>query len=417
MMHVRIFLGEDAKGVFPHKLINNLFFKDKDILNKTFSLTVDDFYKRDHEKIKTMDLTKFNVGEELNKYGKNDTEITYELYKKLNEISHEMLNTDILRMLTAGMMCHYGLMINLPSECLYKFKNKHKSVIKTKLYLCDKKEMELIANSIYGGRSLPRIHHFRSVDVGKSYKHIIDYLVIFDISGMYVYIMRVHEFPYDKARYATKQELERFNALIKDNKYDELQQILPAFYICDADCQPNEYDLEPGIARHEGKRLIWDCARRTGSYNSIDIKILLRNRGHLYEIKRMLIWEKSCKIFEKWMNITLELKNKGEVEKKPAIRRFAKLSGNGVFGGTLKKDHDNTVQFINSIVDKNKFIEENELDEIIINDEDIEDAYHVFIGKKKSDETKDLTTRSRFLGLFVLSYSRMMLNDIINCIY
>ena len=36
---------------------------------------------------------------------------------------------------------------------------------------------------------------------------------------------------------------------------------------------------------------------------------------------------------------------------------------------------------------------------------------------KKTDETKDLTSRSRFLGSFILSYSRMMLDEIINCIY
>ena len=62
-------------------------------------------------------------------------------------------------------------------------------------------------------------------------------------------------------------------------------------------------------------------------------------------------------------------------------------------------------------------MENNELSQIIFNDDDISDAYHIFIGKKISDETKELTSRSRFLGSFVLSYSRMMLDDIINCIY
>ena len=49
---------------------------------------------------------------------------------------------------------------------------------------------------------------------------------------------------------------------------------------------------------------------------------------------------------------------------------------------------------------------------IITNDED-PDGYHVFIGTKKIDETKNLTSRSRFLGSFVLSYSRLMLDNII----
>ena len=61
-------------------------------------------------------------------------------------------------------------------------------------------------------------------------------------------------------------------------------------------------------------------------------------------------------------------------------------------------------------------MDENDLDRIITNDED-PDGYHVFIGTKKMDETKNLTSRSRFLGSFVLSYSRLLLDDIINAAY
>ena len=62
-------------------------------------------------------------------------------------------------------------MINLPNECLYKLKNGHKKgIIKTKLYLCDKKENDMISKSIYGGRSLPRIHYYVSADATKDYK-------------------------------------------------------------------------------------------------------------------------------------------------------------------------------------------------------------------------------------------------------
>ena len=58
-------------------------------------------------------------------------------------------------------------------------------------------------------------------------------------------------------------------------------------------------------------------------------------------------------------------------------------------------------------------MDENDLYRIISSDED-PDGYHVFIGTKKMDETKKLTSRSRFLGSFVLSYSRLMLDNIIN---
>jgi hypothetical protein len=138
---------------------------------------------------------------------------------------------------------------------------------------------------------------------------------------------------------------------------------------------------------------------------------------------KMLIWDKSAKVFEKWMNKTLEIKDEGEAMNKikpksgEALRNFGKTLGNSSYGQTIKKDQVDSIQFINGIESKNKYMDENELKEIIFNDDDLNEAYHVFIGKKIIDETKNLSTRSRFLGAFVLAYSRQMLDDIVNCIY
>ena len=78
------------------------------------------FYKRDHDKIGSIDLNNYDIRKHLFKYAINDTKITLELYRALNRLCHEYLNTYILRMLTLGMMSNYGFMLNLPSECLYK---------------------------------------------------------------------------------------------------------------------------------------------------------------------------------------------------------------------------------------------------------------------------------------------------------
>jgi len=39
---------------------------------------------------------------------------------------------------------------------------------------------------------------------------------------------------------------------------------------------------------------------------------LLKNKGDLFEIKILLMWKKSEKVFEKWMLECLKLKQKGE---------------------------------------------------------------------------------------------------------
>jgi hypothetical protein len=275
---------------------------------------------------------------------------------------------------------------------------------------------------VYGGRVIPRISSYISEDQEKNYDEINDYLGMFDISGMYVNIMKVYEFPYGESFYKTNKEIVYYNTLIKQKKYDELLKILPEFYICECDCQPNIKDLEPPIGRHENKRLLWDCKRRTDYYNSIDIKLLLRNGGDIFEIKIMLYWTHKAKIFEKWMNLTLMLKEKGNKMNEKvkgsgdALYQFGKHLGNDAYGQTIKNDHDDVIQFINNVNDQMKFMEENKLKEIITNDDD-DEGYHVFIGNKNIDESKELTSRSRFLGSFVLSYSRLMLDNIVTCVY
>ena len=45
-------------------------------------------------------------------------------------------------------------------------------------------------------------------------------------------------------------------------------------------------------------------------------------------------------------------------------------------------NHDKQIEFINNVDQQYKFMDENDLDRIITNDED-PDGYHVFIGTKK----------------------------------
>ena len=79
------YMNKDVKGIFPHKMINNLFFKDENILNKTFNLTKNDFYKRDHDKLKEANIINYCIKHLLFKCGRNGTIITLELYEALNE--------------------------------------------------------------------------------------------------------------------------------------------------------------------------------------------------------------------------------------------------------------------------------------------------------------------------------------------
>ncbi len=108
-------------------------------------------------------------------------------------------------------------------------------------------------------------------------------------------------------------------------------------------------------------------------------------------------------------------KNRVEKGTGEALRSFGKCLGNSSYGQQIKKDHHETIQFINSVEEQSKFLTNHKIKDIVTNDE--EDGYHIFIGDKYVDETKELTSRCIFEGSFGLAYSHQMIDDIINTIY
>ena len=55
------YLGKQVKGIFPHKLINNIFFKYKNILNIDLDLKTEHLYNRDHDALKGYELSNYKV--------------------------------------------------------------------------------------------------------------------------------------------------------------------------------------------------------------------------------------------------------------------------------------------------------------------------------------------------------------------
>ena len=64
------------------------------------------------------------------------------------------------------------------------------------------------------------------------------------------------------------------------------------------------------------------------------------------------------------------------------LYNFVKLLANAAIGQTLMANHNEQIEFNNNVDQQYKFMDENDLDRIITNDED-PDGYHVFIGTKK----------------------------------
>ena len=71
-----------------------------------------------------------------------------------------------------------------------------------------------------------------------------------------------------------------------------------------------------------------------------------------------------------------------------ALYNFGKLLANAALGQTLMANRDEQIEIINNADQQYKFMDENDLDRIITDDED-PDVYHVFIGTKKCMKQKN----------------------------
>ena len=71
-----------------------------------------------------------------------------------------------------------------------------------------------------------------------------------------------------------------------------------------------------------------------------------------------------------------------------ALYNFGKLLANSAYGQTLMANHDEQIEFINNVDQQYIFMEENELDRIVTDDED-PDVSHVFAGTEKCMKQKN----------------------------
>ena len=81
--------------------------------------------------------------DEVIKYADNDTKVLPILYKCMDQLTKEVLGSNVTSFLTAGSMAWYGFVSNLPEECTEVRRNEHSNkisqqIINTKLYKCEK---------------------------------------------------------------------------------------------------------------------------------------------------------------------------------------------------------------------------------------------------------------------------------------
>ena len=404
---------EQGKTPFPHRLMN---LKPYIWLEKEVVLEEEHFYENDklvikeQVKNKEINLSKYPLSDKLKEYCKNDVELLIEIYRGLDKYLREILEIDVFQFLTANMISHHGFMKNIPASVI-KCKNKTKTVTHLPRYTFQQ-EM-YIREAIIGGKAYPRIKIFKS-------KNEEDYYVYLDISGMYVSIMKQNLFPLQCPHWATKLELEKILQIVKkpgleklDNGYlwnQEWEKMPFCILDCEVKLHPNE--LEPPVGYKKNGKIIWDIKPRRQKYSNIAIELILKNGGEITHIYSGIIWnDEKDYLFQNWMNKTLELKNKGEQTNNNSLRVLGKLLGNSTYGGMLKHDNHMDIQLIRNSNDKDLFLMDHNFDYI----NQIKDDLY-YIGGSLKDNSNYLSKSPIHLGVFILDYSKKLLDEIIQTI-
>lgn len=412
------FCGSRLKGVFPHKWVNTngprAILENKGI---AIQLDWDDFYESQQDEVRLaisqgdIHMNCFRIYKELIDYGKKDVIILQQLYDKVNDLTQELFSCNIFDFITASSLSFYGFMRHAPPRMRIRSSPKK---IRLDLMKLTRTEETFVRDAIYGGRTLPRIHEWISRDIDKQYSEIEDYYVYLDISGMYVSAMRENHFPYGIHQWliyeSDTQQLENIRLKLNTGKYT-LKNI--PMFIARVSIEFNQNDLEPSSpyrlkARDNAHQtnLIWGVQNQQEvTYSSVLLYQLCLRGAKVGRIHKCMIWGKKCKMFEKWMDFTLQVKNAGG----SATRKFGKILGNATYGSMMKHDHSEVVR----IVETNK-----QLEDFHKNYEwtDLIPTLRKFIIKGKPlNETSDekLCSRPIFLSAFILDYTKCMVDDFV----
>jgi ATP-dependent DNA helicase PIF1 len=415
------FLGKMTKDYFPHDWVTL-----KRLQNLTPSTLVNvpitDFPSKTRRDVlkSGMDIKQFHFDKVLHTYGKKDVDVLVAIYKSVEVLSQEILLTSILRFSTTSKMTWYGFLRYIPSHQLQqRAHGKNDRTLRvTKIYRMTRNEDNDVTQSVFGGKVFPRFTDWKSSQYKDNYECIFDAYVDLDVKSMYVSIMMEKDFPYGLHQFhdANSDRVAQMNISIRQG-HERMHPERNKFFIAYVDCQPHPMEMEPCIGRKEvdknGKqkgRLIWDNKRRTGWYTNIDLWLLMKNEGKIHKVFKMYEWPEKSKLFSKWITKTFKGKEEAAKAGLKAKKSFYKTLGNACYGSSLQRVFDDIVRHVVTPEDLQDFHYKYDFEETVNFDEVLRDKHRMLIlkGKNKVNPDFEYTERPRFLGAFILSYTRVL---------
>jgi hypothetical protein len=405
----------DAKTHFPHKFIKS--WEDLEYIGVEPGA---EYHWKAPENWNYVTTPTWNLKETCLKYLEKDIRGTIFVFNKLQETCFQALHVDIKEFITASHMS-FDVWTNLVSNAS-KETNRFNPLENRKeifeLYFPTAEQEDVFRQAIYGGRTYNTSRDYESVYYQRlvngekiPYDDIDDWMDVFDVVSLYASAMLFNKYPCGLAQNSTEEELAIVSSLTDQHDYDEIPLgIYKVKYIT------NKKLIIPALPRKTFRReangsiisqgLIWDLEDSEGYYTTVDI-IEARKQGYEFEFLAGIQWPEKGAIFEKYIELALELKCKGEEEGNETLRSLGKLLCNALYGKMLQRPILESSALVKDSADLEKFLATNNLTDIIfLNDKD--DRLLV-VGEECQRELK--IRKPSYIGAFVLSYSRKIMHN------
>ena len=422
--------GDDAeamsKGCFPHFYFARVGKGTVDILSDSpVVLELSDFgmegsahRMKAEKKIKAgeMKLEEYYIRKEMKHYGPLDVKVLIEVYRQVDNVCLDVLNTSVVHFVSASALAWHAGLRFIPSTYCF-ISNQRQKV--TQFFCLNYGEETIVRQSVKGGKVFPRITNWETGDKELEYDKIEDYFVYLDFSGMYVRVMKHYQFPYGRHEKVTPELSEKLMNFFNGDRsvWASWWTVPLCILTVTASLHPDEVEpcvparVWPGADSSDrvGKSIEWKNGRRKDCYTIIDIYLIVRNEGKIHSVHDGIVWPERGRLFEKWMEKTVKEKSAAEVSGKKALRQWWKLLGNSFFGSLLKRDFDSVVQHVYSREEKESFLKTCVWSGLYPCD----NGSYIMTGTDESMKFDHWTTsRVPHLGAFVLSYSRLMQDDV-----
>jgi hypothetical protein len=432
-----------GKGVFPHYITRREGHQFT-LIDHEVTLAKDDFPIQYHKAIEDDNsLLTFIPVEKTWEYMMGDLCATMATYIGVDVQIMKILQLSCLKINTTQQLTTYRLLIEeakkKSASIVTKDENKSKGrSITTDLYLLDYHSSEFVKEAIYGGRTLPRVFDWESLDP------VTDFCFQGDFSGMYSYVQQTFPFPVGKHEFLRNDATAQGKIMAHYRKARQLQEsmymanppkesIFPHMFIARVRLKYPSLVVEPGvpfknpILRHDHKSgqalpaemydLFWSLCEegkdgeRTQVLCNVDLAVALDDGCELEEVYEVLFWFRSRVCYHDY----IEILNK-EKYNEPEKKQMAKLCANANYGAALLQTKLD-VQKVITQIDEDLCISLKELDlskGFIFYDPESQNC--ILRGKRQPKET-DFSQRPLHIGVFVLAWSRWIYQRAIRVAY